>query len=324
MATYNGANFLREQLDSFAEQKRLPDELVVCDDKSTDETVAILKRFAETAPFPVRVYFNDQNLGYILNFEKALSLARGDLIFLSDQDDVWFAHKLKVFEEQWRSSPSTLLFVCDQQLCDESLNLGVKKSENLSRIGCLPSSIQTGCCTAFRRELLTAVLPMPRYGIPHDNWIHSIAAALDRREYIDEVLQLSRRHATNTSAAVISNPMGVQRRRGHIRLRQIFGVVFRDTAMPMLAELGELRFIERRFRDCESELNCLVGVDAAKIAFDEINAKACLLQTRIEVLKNSRMKRVLPVMKMLRYDRYCRAYGKLSAIKDLIRLKYKD
>ncbi len=88
MCTYNGARFLPEQLASFAAQERLPDELVVCDDGSTDATMEILQDFAATALFEVRVERNPQNLGFVRNFEKTLSLCTGDIVFLSDQDDV--------------------------------------------------------------------------------------------------------------------------------------------------------------------------------------------------------------------------------------------
>ncbi|MBC7931137.1 MAG: glycosyltransferase, partial [Rubrivivax sp.] len=89
MCTYDGGRYLAEQLASIAAQTRAPDELVVCDDRSRDETTSIVRRFAETAPFPVRLYVNEQNLGSTRNFEKAIGLCEGELIALSDQDDVW-------------------------------------------------------------------------------------------------------------------------------------------------------------------------------------------------------------------------------------------
>lgn len=98
MATYNGARYLREQLDSFAAQTRLPDELVVCDDGSSDDTLNILEEFARTAPFQVRIFRNDVNLGYAQNFARALERCVGDLVFLSDHDNVWFEDKIDVKE----------------------------------------------------------------------------------------------------------------------------------------------------------------------------------------------------------------------------------
>ncbi|HIE59179.1 MAG TPA: glycosyltransferase, partial [Hydrogenothermaceae bacterium] len=88
LATYNGDTYLQDQLNSYIAQERLPDEMVVCDDVSKDETVAILEAFQKVAPFEVQIIKNETNLGYTKNFEKALSLCSGDIVFFSDQDDV--------------------------------------------------------------------------------------------------------------------------------------------------------------------------------------------------------------------------------------------
>ena|SRR2546421_3140447 len=89
MCTYNGARHVREQLESFAAQTRLPaDELVICDDCSTDQTINILPDFGAGASFPVHIQVNKFNLGSTKNFEQAISFCHGDLIALSDQDDV--------------------------------------------------------------------------------------------------------------------------------------------------------------------------------------------------------------------------------------------
>src|ERR1043166_3411462 len=98
LCTYNGAAFLREQLESIAAQTRTPDELVISDDQSTDGTLRLIEEFAETAGFPVRVSVNESNLGTAKNFEKAISLCRGDVIMLSDQDDVWHSDRLESVE----------------------------------------------------------------------------------------------------------------------------------------------------------------------------------------------------------------------------------
>src|ERR1019366_197610 len=91
LCTYNGERFLSQQLASIGKQTRLPDELVVCDDSSTDRTVAIVREFAASVSFPVRVFENQRNLGSAANFERAIRLCDGDLIALSDQDDIWYA-----------------------------------------------------------------------------------------------------------------------------------------------------------------------------------------------------------------------------------------
>src|SRR5271163_793730 len=95
MATYNGAGFIAEQLDSFARQTALPSELVVTDDCSSDSTLEVVSAFAANAPFPVRIEKNVERLGYKANFMKAAGLCRSDFIAFSDQDDVWLPRKLE-------------------------------------------------------------------------------------------------------------------------------------------------------------------------------------------------------------------------------------
>ncbi|MFT6754528.1 MAG: glycosyltransferase involved in cell wall biosynthesis, partial [Candidatus Azotimanducaceae bacterium] len=118
LTTYNGAAYLQAQLNSYLVQERLPDELVVCDDVSTDETVTILEAFKKTAPFQVRVIINELNLGFTKNFEKALLNCSGDLVFLSDQDDVWYPEKILVVVKAFLLNPDKYLLIHDGDLVD--------------------------------------------------------------------------------------------------------------------------------------------------------------------------------------------------------------
>ena len=100
MCTYNGAEFLSAQLQSILTQSRPPDEIIICDDRSTDDTQSLLRKFAAESAIPINVHINDQNLGSVKNFERAICLCTGDVIALSDQDDVWRNDKLQLFEER--------------------------------------------------------------------------------------------------------------------------------------------------------------------------------------------------------------------------------
>src|ERR1700721_1466926 len=99
MTTYNGEAHLQEQLDSLAEQRLLPAELVIGDDGSTDDTLNILERFAGAAPFPVRIHKNPKRLGYRANFLNVARRCTSQLISFCDQDDVWSVVNL------WRVVP---------------------------------------------------------------------------------------------------------------------------------------------------------------------------------------------------------------------------
>ena len=153
LATYNGAQFLPEQLQSFLTQERLPDELLVSDDASTDDTLAIVEGFARKAPFPVRVSVNPERLGFIQNFAKALALSDADVIFMSDQDDVWFPAKLATMLAAVEEHPDKLLFVCDAELVEEDLSpTGLTIFGQKNPDAGAERSSTYGCCFALRRE----------------------------------------------------------------------------------------------------------------------------------------------------------------------------
>ena len=109
MATYNGEKFLLQQLQSLSKQTLLPAELIVCDDASGDATVEIIKRFSETAPFPVKLVVNEQRLGWRGNFLKAASLCTSEYIAFCDQDDIWLPEKLAIVQSQIEKNRPTLL-----------------------------------------------------------------------------------------------------------------------------------------------------------------------------------------------------------------------
>jgi glycosyltransferase involved in cell wall biosynthesis len=211
LCTYNGSKFLAEQLESFMQQTILPDELVVCDDCSSDNTTEILRKFQRKAPFPVRLYNNEINLGYTKNFEKAISLCTGDIIFLSDQDDVWLPEKIELIKNEFEKSSEVGLVFTDAELVDENLNpLGKRlwdrtfqdeKRKEFRRgkeIKVLAfGSTATGATMAFRSELKKICLPIPCVfkGFIHDGWITLTATLFFRVVPLENPLIKYRQHA---------------------------------------------------------------------------------------------------------------------------------
>ena len=121
MCTYNGGSSLREQLTSVLTQGRLPDELVICDDGSTDCTVEIVREFQAAAPFEVQLIVNDKKLGSTKNFEKCIQLCKGDIIVLSDQDDSWQPDRLRLSEEVFLARPDAGAVFSDALIVDDNL-----------------------------------------------------------------------------------------------------------------------------------------------------------------------------------------------------------
>lgn len=210
MATYNGARYLQDQLNSFVTQTRHPDELVVCDDASTDSTLDLLTRFKKTAPFKVFIHANNKRIGYVQNFGQAMAYCSGDLICLSDQDDVWLPDKLAEVEAFFSENEQSLLLINDQLLADVDLNTSsLTKLGNYKKFGWGGSGFISGCSTTLRHCLLDVALPIPDIGITHDSWIHWVAGFLDQRFVLDKALQIHRRHGANESDSFVSDPSGV-------------------------------------------------------------------------------------------------------------------
>jgi glycosyltransferase involved in cell wall biosynthesis len=211
LCTYNGARFVREQLESIANQTRLPDELIVCDDGSTDGTLDIVARFATTASFKVRYSRNASRLGVSKNFERAISLCTGDIVFLCDQDDVWLPQKIAAMMRPFLADDEIGLVFSDALVTDSQLNrLGqtawgtfrlrkrgqraLRGPEALSFL--IRRNVVTGATVAFRKTSRAWVLPIPDVWM-HDAWIALMAAATGRIEPVDVPLVLYRQHEQN-------------------------------------------------------------------------------------------------------------------------------
>jgi len=200
MTTYNGEKYLVEQLESFLSQTQKPDELVVCDDGSSDNTIKILRRFQEKAPFIVRIYENTENIGCTLNFSRALELCEGDIIFLSDQDDVWFPEKIETIKQIFLASREIMLVINDQEITDSLLSpSGFTKLGQIRSAGFSSDIFGTGCCTTVRSVLKPLLLPFPPQASTHDGWIHTVAQALDSRFIVEQPHQFYRRHNETAS-----------------------------------------------------------------------------------------------------------------------------
>lgn len=193
MATYNGEKYLQEQLDSFLMQTRLPDELVVSDDASTDSTVEIIEAFKSKAPFEVKVIRNKENEGHTRNFEKAIKKTTGNLVFLSDQDDIWKENKI---ENQIYHLKENDLVLCDMYLMDDKMSFSGKTLlQNYKMNGYSENSYAHGCAMAFNKKLKEVILPIPseKY-FNYDIWINSLASYIGKRKIIKGPLQYYRRH----------------------------------------------------------------------------------------------------------------------------------
>jgi glycosyltransferase involved in cell wall biosynthesis len=312
LASYNGARFIDEQLASLAAQTRLPDELVVCDDGSTDDTLAHVERFAAGAPFEVRIVRNPDNLGFSGNFQRALSLVTGDVVFICDQDDIWYPEKIATSLAALESDPAAALVVNDEHLMDgEGNRLNATFLGNVRKLGYPDTYHCAGCCTVIRRELLDLLLPL---GAPinYDLWISNLADFLGLKRVIDVPLQLYRRHGDNSTETVLA-----EERASLWRLFRAYGLS--DPRREWRIQLDALAGYRRRIEERRTLAERLAGPDGVERALARIAAERDRIERRLALLAKPRAARFPSVLKLWSGGFYRDFAGGKSALKDILR-----
>ena len=199
IATYNGERFIREQIDSILRQLSSDDEIIVSDDGSTDNTISIINSIDDKR---IRVIEGPRKQSPTSNFECTLKASKGDFIFMSDQDDVWKPNKVNICME-WLQRYDCV--VSDAEVTDSSLNPLYPSLYAIMQVqqGRIYNTIwkngYTGCCMAFRRNVLEASLPFPKDIPMHDIWIGNVAAYKYNVKFIPDTLIYFRRHEDTTS-----------------------------------------------------------------------------------------------------------------------------
>lgn len=216
LATYNGERFIREQLESIKRQTILPTEIVISDDNSKDQTLAIVSEvlspeWSSKAGVTLTVLRNTRALGPGPNFEQAIMACSGDFIVLADQDDLWHDNKVEVLLKAFEEHPQALLIHSDADLVDASgrslgmtlshgIDFAVWEREQLASGHSLPAFIKrnlaTGATIMFKRELAEFAFPLPQ-GDLHDGRLAIVASLLDAVRFVPEPLIDYRQHDNN-------------------------------------------------------------------------------------------------------------------------------
>lgn len=217
MATYNGERYIKDQLNSILIQLCSKDEVIIVDDVSRDRTVEIINNFCDPR---IHIIRNDSNRGVLATFERAIRSASGEIIFLSDQDDLWAPNKVSKFLNAFDSHPEATVVVSDAELINEHGERIVipdfpPRTFRPGLLANLYHSRYGGCRMAFRSSLLSKILPFPRdLDVLHDIWIGTVNSVLGGVTwYIDEPLTFYRRHGGNATSVVRLS------RRRQVRLR---------------------------------------------------------------------------------------------------------
>ena len=200
LATYNGGKYIKEQLDSILCQLGDKDELIISDDGSSDDTISLINKIEDER---IVLIINKETHGFTGNFENAINYSKGEIIFLSDQDDIWNKDKVELSLEALQDAD---LVVSDAEVVDKGLNQINPSHFNLYNVktGFLNNFISTryiGACMAFRRDILEKALPIPKQHkyCQHDWWFAIIAEYHYRVKIIEKPLIKYRRHGANAS-----------------------------------------------------------------------------------------------------------------------------
>lgn len=233
LCTYNGARFIEEQVRSIALQTLPPMEIVLSDDASTDDGIALARASLDACmrerpglSIALRVLRNPVSLRVTKNFEQAASTCSGDLIALCDQDDVWQPDRLARMVAEFTARPDLLLLHTDARLVDSQRRdlgqtlfhaLEVQRFE-LDWIHTgrafdvfLRRNLVTGATTVFRRTLLASAVPFPKEWV-HDEWLAIVASAIGRVDVIEDALIDYRQHENNQIGARRDSFMGKVRK----------------------------------------------------------------------------------------------------------------
>lgn len=208
MCTFNGGRYLQEQLESIASQTCQPSELIVCDDGSTDDTLAILKKFRGSAAFPVTIVQNEIRMGSTRNFDQAIATAQGEFIALCDQDDRWLPQKLERLSACLIDNPFLGGVFSDAELIDGNGRRAggtlferhkFTSAKQRSFVGCptatlLKHDVVTGATLMFRSSIRPYCSPIPSSWV-HDGWLAWMLSLHSRVTLISEPLIEYRIHA---------------------------------------------------------------------------------------------------------------------------------
>lgn len=212
MTTYNGEKYILEQLNSIFNQNLQPDEVIICDDGSTDQTLPLIQNFIESNNLTGkwRLIKNDQSIGFINNFLKAINLTNGDVIFLSDQDDIFIQSKFRTMMEYFEQFPECMVLNANYSMIDhESKNIENyrlkppkrrRKIEKLDFRTFLYNSNYPGFSMAFRKNIKEEIKYLDLDNIyGHDILINLIGLQKMGCYAIPDILSNYRIHTSNTS-----------------------------------------------------------------------------------------------------------------------------
>lgn len=303
LCSFNGGRYIGEQLASIARQTLPPAEVVVCDDGSTDGTLDAAEQFARVSPIPVRIERHASPLGIASNFGRAIELCTGDVIALSDQDDIWEPFKLERIATAFAADGRLGLVLSDAMAIDSAGNdlhyrlwdaivpPFTRGERRLARSGrlfdvLLRHYVATGATLAFSAAYRDLVLPIPPFAL-HDSWIATLIAAVAPSTIIDAPLVRYRQHASQAQGERVDSMLE------QLRTARRIGV-------------SKLEITSQRFQAMRDRLASSSGLAPSGRVLDDLAQKVDHLNVRARMIRSGsfRLPIVLREIMRGRYRRY--------------------
>lgn len=318
LCTYNGGPYIREQLASILAQNVAVSEIIVADDGSTDDTVKLIGEVASSllasgSPTRIRILEGGGGNGVTKNFERAIAACRGEIVALSDQDDIWIPQRLERQLVEFMARPELMLLFGDARLVDEQgktldrllfdtleITDEVRKKVHSGQAYdvLIRRNIVTGATVVFRRTLVETALPIPPEWV-HDEWLAVVAAAIGVVDLLDEPVTDYRQHG--------SNAIGVRVPTLSNKIRRVL-----QSRGSRNADLGER---SKLLSDRLASLASLVSPRATASAWEKHAFEA-----ERAALPHNRLRRVRSILRMALsgdYGRYA-SQGRADIIRDLL------
>lgn len=232
IASYNGAKFIKLQLESIIKQLNEDDEIVIVDDCSSDSTIEVIKSMNDNR---IKLFLNEINRGHVFSFGRAIALATKDMIFMSDQDDIWIDGRVALMKSKLQNS-SAMLVSSNSNFIDSKggkINFNIDGVDSNFSDKYLSNIIDVfkgkenyyGCAMALKKELKELILPIPKYVESHDLWIAMAANIAKSNMHCDEATLKRRVHGAN--ASIVKRELYLKLWSRIIFMRSIFQLFFR-------------------------------------------------------------------------------------------------
>ena len=317
LATFNGSRFISAQINSIKKQTLLPDQLVICDDHSSDDTIEKVRSLTTDIPFKVDIYSNSTNMGYTSNFEKTISYCSGEFIFLCDQDDVWDPMKIETIINYFYANPSKHVIIHDLEYCDESLHpIGQTKIQRIKHLGDLNKIYVTGMATAVRRSFLDLCLPIPKNEVvTHDFWIHICANLLDVKMVVPDILALYRRHQHNATSSQSTNTPN-KTSKLYFNKKYLSSPTKKSLQNNLIADDTLINWVMTNNKSIQK--SNIISNEKLIYNINLLHKHRSWHENRLRILEMSHTKRFVPVLHQLLKGGYTQFSGIKSALKDIL------